>query len=257
MGRITFLGTGDPLNEERAQSSLAVALPRDETLLIDVSSGTILLRQLRAAGIGLAQVRHVIISHRHFDHAGGLAPLLVALVPVAGAEVTIHAAPPTLKALHDLLALTIPGVEDWLGPRLRWRELREGRPVAIGDLAVTPFEVQHGIDCIGVRLAQGGRSAVFTADTRPCPNVATWAADADLLIHEVYGHDRDAEATHYFGHSTATDAGATARDAAARRLLLTHLRSSSFADPAALAAEAADAFGGAVGVVSDLEVVEF
>jgi ribonuclease BN (tRNA processing enzyme) len=257
MGRITFLGTGDPLNGERAQTSLALALAGDDVLLIDTGSGTILLRQLEVAGIGLERVRHIIISHRHFDHAGGLAPLLVAMVPVAEADVTIHATRSTLVALHELLSVSIPGVEDWLGKRLHWHDLADGQPVAIGDATVTPFAVEHGIDCTGVKIEQHGRSAVFTADTRPCPNVATWAENVDLLIHEAYGPDSDAEMTHYIGHSTAADAGAVARVADARRLILTHLRSQHFADPAALATEAAVAFGHSVEVAQDLDVVEF
>ena len=108
-----------------------------------------------------------------------------------------------------------------------------------------------------MKIEQGGRSAVFTADTRPCPNVATWAENADLLIHEAYGPDSDAEMTHYIGHSTAGDAGAVARVAAARRLILTHFRSQHFADPAALAAEAAVAYGREVEVAQDLDEVEF
>ena len=59
------------------------------------------------------------MSHRHFDHAGGLAPLLVALTALPEAALTVHAPPETLRALHGLLALTIPGVEDWIGKRLR------------------------------------------------------------------------------------------------------------------------------------------
>jgi hypothetical protein len=53
VGRVIFLGTGDPLNDERAQTSLAVPLEGGETVLFDASSGTVLLRQLRGAGIAL------------------------------------------------------------------------------------------------------------------------------------------------------------------------------------------------------------
>ena len=74
MGRVILLGTGDPLNGERAQSCLAVSLAGDETMLVDTSSGTVLLRQLEAAGIPLQRVRHLFVTHRHFDHVGGLAP---------------------------------------------------------------------------------------------------------------------------------------------------------------------------------------
>ncbi|MGN6812894.1 MAG: MBL fold metallo-hydrolase, partial [Thermomicrobiales bacterium] len=93
MGRITFLGTGDPLNEERAQTSLAVALAGGETLLLDTSSGTILLHRLAAAGLALSTIRHIFVTHRHFDHAGGLAPLLVALTAQPDARVSVYAEP--------------------------------------------------------------------------------------------------------------------------------------------------------------------
>ena len=57
MCRVIFLGTRDALNEERAQVSLAVPLSGDEVMFLDASSGTIVLRQLRDAGIPLERVR--------------------------------------------------------------------------------------------------------------------------------------------------------------------------------------------------------
>ncbi len=257
MARLVFLGTGDPLNDERAQTSLALPQADGTTVLVDTSSGTILLRQLRAAGIGLAQIRHVFVSHRHFDHAGGLAPLLVALTALPDAAVTIHALPETQQALHELLAVTIPGVEDWLGPRLRWRALSDGQPVVLGDLTVTPFTVEHFMETCGFRFVQQRRTAVFTADTQPCPNVASYAQSADLLIHEAYGPDRHAAVAHRFGHATAGDAGRAARDAVARRLILTHFRASQYADPLALVAEAAASYGGPTEAATDLMAVDW
>lgn len=257
MGRLIFLGTGDPINDERAQTSLALPRADGTTILFDVSGGTILLRQLRAAGIALASIRHVFISHRHFDHAGGLPPLLVALTGVPTADVTVHALPETLAVLHDLLTATIPGVEDWLGPRLHWHPLADERAVRLGDLTVTPFAVEHFLETCGFRLARGRRVAAFSADTRPCPNVARHARGADLLIHEAYGLDRDAATAHGFGHSSAADAGRAARDAGARRLILTHFRASQYVDPAALVAEAATVFGGPVEAAHDLLALDF
>lgn len=257
MGGLIFLGTGDPFNYERTQTALAIPLPGGETLLVDTASGTGLLGQLDRAGIALDGVRHLVMTHRHFDHAGGLAPLLVDLVAVPGATITVYAAAETAQALHDLLRLTIPGVEGWLGPRLQWRVIEPERPLAIGDLELTPFNVEHGIECVGLRVARDGRSAVFSADTCPCPNLVRHARGAELLIHEVYSPDADAETAHRFGHSTAADAGEAARDAGVGRLMLTHFRSSKYVDVEALRAEAAAIFPGPVDAAEDLLRVAF
>jgi ribonuclease Z len=257
MAQLIVLGSGDPLCDERVQSSLAVPLEGGETLLIDTTSGTALLRQLRQANLSLSSIRHVFISHRHFDHAGGLAPLLTTLTSMPEARITVYAAHDTLHALRAVLALTIPGVEDWLGSRLRWRDLTVGREVETGSAVLTPFAVDHGLECLGVRLALCGANAVFSADTRPCPALVEYASGADLLIHEAYGPVTTAEQAHGFGHSTAADAGLAARAAGAGRLLLTHLRASRFADPVALGAEAAETFGQRVELAADLGVVQF
>lgn len=256
-GRVIFLGTGDPLNEERAQTSLAVPLAGSDTMLLDASSGTVLLRQLQDAGIALEGIRHLFVSHRHFDHAGGLAPLLVALTALPNAALTVHAPPETLRILHELLFLTIPGVEDWIGKRLRWNELTPGKPTRAGDAEVTPFGVDHGLECVGFRISQGGSTLVYAADTRPSQNVVEYARGADLLVHEAYGTHDDAKRAHLFGHSTAAEAGEVAREAGAWRLILTHIRASRFVDPDALAAEAASVFGRRTAVANDLDAFGF
>jgi ribonuclease BN (tRNA processing enzyme) len=257
VGRVILLGTGGPLNEERAQTCLAIPLAGDETMLFDVSGGTDVLRQLAAAGVPLESIRHLFVTHRHFDHAGGLAPLLVAITPLPCAVLTIHALPETLRALREMLALTIPGIEDWMSERLRWEELTPGQPVRVGDYEVMPFEVDHGIECAGFRTTLGGSTFVYAADTRPAPSIVEYARDADLLVHEAYSLQDGAEQAHAFGHSTAAEAGRVAREAGAKLLVLTHFRARRYVDPAELAAEAKAAFRGPVEAARDLDSFDF
>jgi len=254
---VIFLGTGDPLNAERAQTSLAIPLSCGEVMLIDASSGTILLRQLRSASIPLDSVRHLFVTHRHFDHAGGLAPLLTTMAALPGASITVHATPGTLEVLRELLSLTIPGVEGWLGKRLLWRELVPGRPTRAGDADVTPFEVDHGLECVGFRIEQRSSTMVHAADTRPCQNVVEHARDADLLVHEAYCTKAEAERAHAFGHSTAAEAGEVAHEAGVRRLILTHLRADGFIDPGELSTEAESTFGEPVEAARDLDAFDY
>ena len=257
MGRLTLLGTGDSLNPERAQTSLAMPLPGDEAMLIDASSGTVLLGRLEACGIPLESVRHLFVSHRHFDHVGGLAPLLTALAALPEAYLTIHAASETLGALREVLELTIPGAESWLGKRLHWHELVPGKPTEVGGTEVTPFLMNHGLECLGFRVVQKGSVAVFAVDTRPCTEVVESASGADLLVHDTYGLRSAAERAHAMGHSTATEAGEAAHAAGVKHLILSHIRSRRFVDPQVLVAEAGAAFGGSVDAANDLDTFSF
>src|SRR6185436_10161276 len=67
-----------------------------------------------------------------------------------------------------------------------------------------------------------GRTIVITGDTRPCDSTERAAHNADLLVHEATFGDEEAERAIETGHSTAREAGALARRAGCRRLLLTH-----------------------------------
>jgi ribonuclease BN (tRNA processing enzyme) len=146
------------------------------------------------------------------------------MVSLPEARLTVYALPKTLGALSNLLALTIPGVEDWLGERLNWQEIAPGGPIPAGEAEVTPFLVDHTVECAGFRIAQGGTTLVFAADTRPCPEVVESAHRADLLIHEAHGSLAEAEAARALGHSTAAQAGEVARSAGVDCLVLTHFR---------------------------------
>jgi ribonuclease BN (tRNA processing enzyme) len=182
---------------------------------------------------------------------------LTAMAALPEASVTVHATPGTVRALRGLLDLTIPGVEAWLGERLRWRELSPDVAARVDDARVTPFEVDHGLECVGFRVERGGSTMVYAADTRPCRNVVEHARGADLLIHEAYGTDGDAERAHLFGHSTASEAGRVAREAGARRLVLTHLRTDASVDTEELVAQASATFGRPVAVARDLDAFGF
>jgi ribonuclease Z len=124
-----------------------------------------------------------------------------------------------------------------------------------GDAEVTPFEVDHGLECVGFRVEQAGSTLTCAADTRPCENVVRYSKGADLLVHEAYGPEAGAGQAQLFGHSTVAEAGMAAREAG--RLVLTHLRASRHVAPETLAQEAASVFGGPVAAARDLDAFRF
>jgi len=70
-----------------------------------------------------------------------------------------------------------------------------------------------------------GRVVAVLGDTRPCAGARKLAQGADVLVHEAtFGEDLADKAEEY-GHSTTLQAAATAREAVAGRLFLTHYSS--------------------------------
>ena len=95
--------------------------------------------------------------------------------------------PGTLEALRELLAVTIPGVESWLGECLTWHELAPDEVVRVNNAEITPFRVNHVLRCLGFRVTLGGSTMVYAADMRRCPEVVENARETEGLIHETYG----------------------------------------------------------------------
>ena len=103
------------------------------------------------------------------------------------------------------------------------------------DVQLEDGRIIHPSDVLGP--PRPGKSIAYCTDTRPCRAALELARDADLLIHEAtYTKDLEEEARNY-GHSTAAQAARIAREAGARRLLITHF-STRFPDPAPLFEEA-------------------
>lgn len=115
--------------------------------------------------------------------------------------------------------------------------LHRGEAVEVDGRAVRPEEV--------VGPPRPGRSVVYTGDTLPSETVREVARDADLLIHDATFGEEEAERARDTQHSTAREAAELARDAGARRLLLTHVSARYADDPGTLEAEAGAVFPGA------------
>ena len=68
-----------------------------------------------------------------------------------------------------------------------------------------------------------GRKIVYTGDTRPFDKFASFAKDADIVIHEATFDDTLVEKAEIDGHSTPSQAATEAKLANAQSLVLTHI----------------------------------
>ncbi len=243
---VTFLGTGSPMAPERNATGLLVTAPGCEPLLIDTCGGFELPRQLARIGQPINELRNVIVTHRHMDHAGGMPALFIASIPL-----TIYALPDTHAGINALMNACFP---EWpIHPDIERIEIETGTPYTIGGFAVAFFPADHRVPTVAVRVQQGGRTLGFSADGVPNDGMVACARDADLFICDALCAARDgadwATRARNLMHPVAREAAEMAVAANARSLALTHL--ARYANPDNLLAEAREIFPGPVVVPDD------
>ena len=99
-----------------------------------------------------------------------------------------------------------------------------------------------------------GRRVVISGDTRPTDALRAIATQADILVHEATFGDDEAERAVETGHSTAREAATVARDAQARRLILTHFSARYSRDPGELVTQAQNVFAATIAARDGLEI---
>ena len=200
------LGThGGPVSDRNRSQPANALVVGQAVYLVDAGDGAV--QQLARAGLSLAAVRAVFISHIHIDHTGGLVAVLGLRHQMGSAgKLTVYG-PPGIKAMVDgLLAAIVPeaesgyGVpgEDYVPPQntVEVVELRDGANLTLNGLGVKVAENTHysfpkGSDMdrrfasISLRFDLADRSIVYTGDTGPSDAVVALARGADLLVTEL------------------------------------------------------------------------
>ncbi len=129
------------------------------------------------------------------------------------------------------------------------------RGPAVGQLADHGV-LEHDGRRIGlseVSETRRGQRMAFVMDTGMCDAAVELAAGADLVVCESTFASADADLARRYRHLTAADAGRVARDAGARRLVITHF-SQRYPDVRVLLDEARAVFDDVVAAVDLLRV---
>ena len=118
---------------------------------------------------------------------------------------------------------------------------------AVGDLLRDGSVTVDGVRTVvgDVAEVRPGQRVAFVMDTGVCDAAVELATGVDLLVCEATFASADASLARRYRHLTAADAGRIARDAGARRLLITHF-SQRYPDVRVLLDEASAVFGDVV-----------
>lgn len=279
---VHLLGTGGPRPDPRRAGPATLVMVGDEPLLFDVGRGVVV--QMVKAGLSLADLRHVFITHHHFDHIGDLYDVALSSWGAGRKDaLTIYGPPETKRILAALVTQVFDKDIEW---RSEGEPVHGGWPPLIGrdvDLGLVQETPQwrvladqvvhgHGLDfspaflkrwrCYGYRVETQGCVVAISGDTVDCAGLRRLAQDADVLVQCCYLAGAEINSEHFRRLAAYTLAcgdtvGKIAAECGVKTLVLTHQRPR--ADDGMLEAlerEVRQSFRGHLVIAADLDRVD-
>ena len=203
-----FLGVNGSCQESGGGNTSILVRGSEGCVCIDLSCNL--------AEVVAAEPEAVILTHEHIDHVYGLPSFL-------------HQS--WLRGRKKPLKIYVPkGMEAIPEGMISLFHLREKKGIfdievaaesniSVGTMNIFLFKTNHTDTSCGVAIADGGKTLVYSSDTRPSVN----GIDTDVLIHEASGTSENEETLIRKGHSSGADAGKAAKDVGAIKLYLCHL----------------------------------
>jgi ribonuclease BN (tRNA processing enzyme) len=180
-----------------------------------------------------ARISHVFLSHSHIDHIVTLPFLLDNVLPLIDQPVLLYGPEDTIRSLREHIFNEIiwpDFTKIWNGRThvLRMEPLAQGQTVRLPGVAITPFPMDHAVQCHG-HLVQGPDSAVAicsdTVSTAGLLSILPAARNLKAVILEASFPERLARIAELSKHlSTVSFAEEAARIPAEIQILVSHLK---------------------------------
>ena len=203
---LTVLGNNGPFPAAGGACSgyLLTSDSGNTRILLDCGSG-VLGRLL--AECPLDRLSAAVLSHLHYDHMSDMLPMRYAL-DFCGIPSLRVFCPETPAKARGLLS----------GGKMDLYEMKDAQ---IGEMKLEFLPVCHPVECYAVRVTCDGTTFAYTGDTNQCDALSLFADGADLLLADAGFLNEDW--TPAKPHMSAGMCAALAREARAKRLLLTHI----------------------------------
>lgn len=232
--------------------------------MIDTGGGSGVLTNLERLEIGVHQVHHIFLSHRHTDHMLGA----VWMLRMTGhgmekglyeGDLHLYCQQEIADSLTQMCQFMLPPrLMPLFGQRILFHPLTDGITFDILGRPTTFFDTcSKKTPQFGLRAQlKNGKLFTYLGDEPYREQCAQYATEVDYLMHEALCLESQAEQfhPHRIQHSTVKDAALCASQLGVRNLILHHTEDRMLAQrKMQYTAEAQQYFNGGVYVPDDLE----
>lgn len=212
--KAVLLGSGGYYTTDH-RHTLCVLLP-ELGLMLDAGTGI-----YRAPRYLRSRELHLFLSHGHLDHTVGLSWLAAVKAAASLDRVVVYGAEEKLAAIEEHLFAAVLSPK---GPVYEAQALAAEMPLPGGG-TLTHFPLKHKGGSIGYRLQWPGHAIAYVTDTtaRPDADYLPAIRGVDLLLHECYYPDDEADKAERSGHSHTSAVAELAARAGVGKLVFIHI----------------------------------
>ncbi|QHE51367.1 MBL fold metallo-hydrolase [Pontibacillus sp. HMF3514] len=182
------------------------------TLLVDCGSGALSRLQPK---MDVMDIGAVIISHYHFDHIADIGVMQYAwkvqnILRETERQLPIYGHQEDMESFQALTH-----------ERTQGYAYDPTKPIQIGPFTIRFMKTDHPVPCYAMRISNGYKDIVYTADSSYKEEFIEFSKGADLLITDSNFYDgMDGSGP---GHMTSTECAHIAKEAGVKELWLSHL----------------------------------
>ena len=185
--RLTVIGCSDAFSSGGRYHSCYLLDTAQGRLMLDCGGNSPLA--LKRAGIEMASIDAIVISHCHGDHFGGV-PLLFLermFIERGPKPVEILGPPGIARRMTDLFEALYPSLSSF--PKdfeILYRELEPGHTSSWRGIQISAHEVEHysGSPSLALSISDGDKRFAFSGDSAWCDGVIEAGGGADLYLIE-------------------------------------------------------------------------
>ncbi len=220
--RLTILGMNGPFPAPGGATSGYFLSAGAASIALDLGCGS--LARLTAL-TPPEELTALLLTHWHYDHCSDVLPLLYRLEACAREPLHIYAPADEKSPVRQAVQAC---------KKVVLHDVQPGEAFSVGGVQVQTYAARHPVPAVMYRITQDGKTFCYTGDTNTIDGLTDFAREADFLLADgLFTSDTWAEGK---PHLSAAHVAKLAKDAQARRFVITHLNPAL--DPQTLLREA-------------------